>query len=470
MVDDPREPGQYAGWLSASGQFGRLFSSLALGRFSDTHGRKPVVQIGLFATMVSSLLFGLTLNYWLGCALRFACGLCDFLFGIVKIYIAEGVDEQHRAKAMTYSGGMWGIAIIVGPTIGGVLARPAVQYPGMFAADGVFGRLPYLLPCVVVSGCCAMCLVLSHVALKETVPNALGYRCCCCAKTRREQQQQKASQNNGQSDQAGSGSSGGTKKKKKKKKKWSRFFCQKRAALPMFIYTLLVTAELTEDVAFPLWSSAPVSSGGLGFSPLQIGQVMAMIGICVIPVQLFLYPWLDKRVGPIAIIRWGTLMSAIATPVMPLATYPLGVAHAPTQIWSCIAIGHVLRYAFTEMCFVANSLVSNNAVSQADRGTYIGVQSTMISVGTIVGPIASGPLVAWSLTNGLGFPFNWFFVFLLCSAILFVVVALAFSMPRSLEKALDERSPDEEDEEGGGETESLLAGHASGDEDEEGQE
>ena len=38
----------------------------------------------------------------------------------------------------------------------------------------------------------------------------------------------------------------------------------------------------------------------------------------------------------------------------------------------------MLRYAFTEMCFVANNLLSNNATCQADRGTYVGVQSTAI--------------------------------------------------------------------------------------------
>jgi MFS family permease len=85
MVSDPREPGVYAGYLSASGQVGRLFSSLPWGRFSDTHGRKTVVQVGLASTMVTSLLFGLTLNFYVGCALRFANGACDFLFGIVKV-------------------------------------------------------------------------------------------------------------------------------------------------------------------------------------------------------------------------------------------------------------------------------------------------------------------------------------------------------------------------------------------------
>jgi hypothetical protein len=101
---------------------------------------------------------------------------------------------------------------------------------------------------------------------------------------------------------------------------------------------------------------------------------MVAIGVAVIPVQIFLYPWLDRTIGQLAIIRWGTLMSAVATPVLPLAAYPLGAAHSAAQVWGCIGVGHVLRYAFTEMCFVANNLISNNAVPQADRGTYVGAQ------------------------------------------------------------------------------------------------
>ena len=97
MVDDPREPGQFAGYLNSAGQFGRLFFSVAWGRWSDTHGRKPVVQISLASTMITSLLFGLTLNFYAGICLRFLSGAMDFLFGVIKIYIAEGVEEQHHA-------------------------------------------------------------------------------------------------------------------------------------------------------------------------------------------------------------------------------------------------------------------------------------------------------------------------------------------------------------------------------------
>ena len=58
MVDDPREPGEYAGYLSSSGQVGRLLFSMFWGRFSDRHGRKVVLQISLMTTVVTALAFG----------------------------------------------------------------------------------------------------------------------------------------------------------------------------------------------------------------------------------------------------------------------------------------------------------------------------------------------------------------------------------------------------------------------------
>ena len=171
MVSDPREPGRYAGYLSGAGQVGRLLFSMAWGRWSDTHGRKLTLQISLVSTMLGVLVFGLTLNFWLAVAVRFVVGATDFCFGIVKIYVAEGIPEESRARAMSWTGATWGIAVIVGPTLGGLLARPALQYPGAFAAGGLFGWRPYLLPALAVAANAALALCLSQLALRETVPS-----------------------------------------------------------------------------------------------------------------------------------------------------------------------------------------------------------------------------------------------------------------------------------------------------------
>ncbi|GJN13869.1 hypothetical protein PR202_gb00620 [Eleusine coracana subsp. coracana] len=53
----------------------------------------------------------------------------------------------------------WGFGLIVGPALGGYLAQPAEKYPRIFSENSVFGRFPYLLPCLSVSTLSAVILI-----------------------------------------------------------------------------------------------------------------------------------------------------------------------------------------------------------------------------------------------------------------------------------------------------------------------
>jgi hypothetical protein len=46
----------------------------------------------------------------LAVAVRFLVGATDFCFGIVKIYVAEGIAPESRAQAMSWTGATWGTA------------------------------------------------------------------------------------------------------------------------------------------------------------------------------------------------------------------------------------------------------------------------------------------------------------------------------------------------------------------------
>ena len=155
---DLREPGFYAGYLVSANQVGRILTSVLWGRFSDKHGRKPVLLYGLGVTGLSALLFGLAarseplivlgldVRFWFCVAMRLLNGLFDFIFGMAKTMVAEFVPEAHQPRAMALLSSTWGAAVIVGPTIGGVLASPAASYPTLFDPDGFWSRYPYFLP------------------------------------------------------------------------------------------------------------------------------------------------------------------------------------------------------------------------------------------------------------------------------------------------------------------------------------
>ena len=59
--------------------------------------------------------------------------------------------------------------LIVGPAIGGILSRPAVQYPSIFFQDTIWARYPYLLPCLVSASLAVVGFIFLFLYLPETL-------------------------------------------------------------------------------------------------------------------------------------------------------------------------------------------------------------------------------------------------------------------------------------------------------------
>lgn len=57
---------------------------------------------------------------------------------------------------------------ILGPTLGGALARPVVGYPSLFAAGTIWERFPYLLPNLVCTVIVSCGVVIGILFLEET--------------------------------------------------------------------------------------------------------------------------------------------------------------------------------------------------------------------------------------------------------------------------------------------------------------
>ena len=75
------EAGFYAGYLASSMMLGRVFSSVPWGIVADSYGRKPVILIGLATIAITSILFGLSLNFYMAIACRFILGLFNPIIG-----------------------------------------------------------------------------------------------------------------------------------------------------------------------------------------------------------------------------------------------------------------------------------------------------------------------------------------------------------------------------------------------------
>jgi len=161
--------GYYAGWLTSAYYLSQIFSSIVLGQLSDIKGRRGIMLMGMAGNMVTTLIFGMSRAFWLALLARLICGLVNGNIGVVKSYVREITDETNQARAYTLRSAGWSIGSIVGPMIGGALARPALQYPSLFSQTGLFGYFPFLLPCIASACITAVSFTLGCLYLKETL-------------------------------------------------------------------------------------------------------------------------------------------------------------------------------------------------------------------------------------------------------------------------------------------------------------
>ncbi|GJN07075.1 hypothetical protein PR202_ga24868 [Eleusine coracana subsp. coracana] len=133
--------GFYAGFLAASYMVGRACGAIFWGIVADYIGRKPVIVFSILSVVILNALFGLSTTYYMAIATRLVLGALNGLLAPIKVNTA------------------WGFGLIVGPALGGYLAQPAEKYPRIFSESSLFGRFPYLLPCLSVSSLSAVVLI-----------------------------------------------------------------------------------------------------------------------------------------------------------------------------------------------------------------------------------------------------------------------------------------------------------------------
>ncbi|KAF5197502.1 Zinc induced facilitator-like, partial [Thalictrum thalictroides] len=116
--------GYYAGFVGASFMFGRSLTSVLWGVIADRYGRKPMILI-CTVSMLGPVeqLFGLSTRFWMAVVTRFLLGCINGLLGTIKAYASEVSREEHQTLALSLVSTAWGIALIVGPALGGFLAQ-----------------------------------------------------------------------------------------------------------------------------------------------------------------------------------------------------------------------------------------------------------------------------------------------------------------------------------------------------------
>ncbi|KAK9067466.1 hypothetical protein SSX86_014795 [Deinandra increscens subsp. villosa] len=360
----------YAGFVGSSYMIGRALTSVFWGVVADRYGRKPVILLGTSTVVIFNTLFGFSVNYRMAIITRFLLGFLNGLLGPIKAYASELFPERHQALGLSSISTSWGIGLIFGPALGGFLAQPAEKFPSLVSSDSLFGRFPYLLPCLCIS---IFAFVVTIAAF--WLPETLHFH--------------KTDELESASDHIP-----GAEKKLDEKKDSTLISLLKNWPLmsSIIVYCVFSLHNMAYSEIFSLWAETPKSLGGLNFSTDDVGTVLSITGVGLLLFQTSLYPFAERMFGPVVVAR---ISGVLTIPV--LTAYPYIALLSGFMLTFTLNFASILKNVLSVSIITGTFILQNNAVEQHQRGAANGISMTLQSICKAIAPACGGTLLSWSL-------------------------------------------------------------------------
>jgi MFS family permease len=310
------------------------------GRLSDRVGRRPVLLWSILATALAMGGLGVGLAFggsiaWLFAA-RIFSGIATANLGTASAYIADVTKPEERARGMGLIGMAFGLGFILGPAMGGVLARVAV--------NGRHGPVA----CFVAAGLSVVNLVWALRGLAESV-----------TPEKRALASQKPRSLTPLNLEAARSA-----------------FARPGVGIAILVNFVIVVSFANLDQTFRFFNKDI-----FGMTEAETGGVLAFIGVVAAATQGGLVRRLSGRVADALILRSGVLLQVLAFS---------GFALAPSLgRWMLFAAGGVLAVGngLTQPSVAA--YVSKRA-DPAAQGATLGTNQAAASLARVFGPAFGG--------------------------------------------------------------------------------
>ncbi|MCE2741069.1 MAG: MFS transporter [Sphingobacteriales bacterium] len=301
------------------------------GTLSDKIGRRPVMLISIFITMLAYVFFAFTSSLWFLIISRIFAGIGSANISAAQAYISDITEPKDRAKNMGLIGAAFGLGFIFGPPAGGFLkslsGAGSVTLVGYFAAT-----------------LCALNWLLAYAFLPESM---------------KEKQHTK----------------------KFRFKPVADLIIELKKPIIRELFTinfLFITSFAMMQVTLAiLWIEHYL------LNEKQVGFVFMFMGLSSAIVQGGLVGILNKRFGEKQLLLMGAISMAIGLCSIPFVP----VSYFLLQLISIIFI------AFANGCITPaiSSLISQTA-DKFEQGQVLGMNQSFGSLARVIGPILGGVL------------------------------------------------------------------------------
>ncbi|MGG0663043.1 MFS transporter [Viridibacillus arvi] len=111
-----------------------FFAAPVLGALSDKYGRRPLLLVCLFGSAIGYLVFGIGGALWVLFAGRIIEGIAGGSISTIFAYFADIIPPEQRTKYFGWVSAVVGVGTVIGPTLGGLIAKFGYSVPMYFGA------------------------------------------------------------------------------------------------------------------------------------------------------------------------------------------------------------------------------------------------------------------------------------------------------------------------------------------------
>jgi len=358
-----------AGLLIASYSVTQFVFAPVLGRLSDERGRRPILLLSLFGSVVAWTLFGLAPALWVLFLARLLAGAMGGNIATAQAYIADITPPEDRAKGLGLIGAAFGLGFVFGPALGGVFSSPTALSVAGGVLPSVVPVSEFTLPSFAAAAISALNLVVAFLVLPET------RRSHAAADERSRIAQLRESL----ADPALGG-----------------------LVVSFFLFSLAFSGMESMFVLF--------TQDRFGYGPEMNGYILAFMGVVIAIVQGGLVGRLTERYGEQRLALVGVGLEALTLAAVPFAPQIAASLPQVGPLWGLLPTlggGLLVLLAVLLVLAVGNgfanvsltTLVSKSASDETQGGAF-GLTQSAGSIARAVGPVVAGALytafVYWS--------------------------------------------------------------------------